>query len=166
MFINPGSPIGSLIKVFPHNGEVVWLGIRKERRTSPILMEVVEAIAGKGLTGDHYAGKSGTRQVTLIQYEHIMAIASFLNLDYLDPGLLRRNIVIKGINLLALKERKFRVGAAILEMTGQCHPCSRMEENLGPGGYNAMRNHGGITARILKSGLIKLYDPLIVDDNF
>jgi MOSC domain-containing protein YiiM len=66
--------------------------------------------------------------------------------------------MVRGINLLALKDQQFQIGEAVLETTGLCHPCSRMEENLGEGGYNAMRGHGGITAKIIKSGRIKVGD--------
>jgi len=85
--------------------------------------------------------------VTLIQREHISAVASILKLDSLDPALLRRNIVVSGINLQALKKKEIQIGEAVLFVTGNCPPCSRMEENLGAGGYNAMRGHGGVTAR-------------------
>jgi MOSC domain-containing protein YiiM len=74
---------------------------------------------------------------------------------------LRRNLLISGINLLALKDRPFRIGAVLLEGTGLCHPCSRMEAVLGPGGYNAMRGHGGITARVLESGELHVDDALV-----
>ena len=92
----------------------------------------------------------------MFQHEHLSVVASFLRRDNIDPVLLRRNIVVRGINLLALKDKKFQVGEAIFEMTGQCHPCSRMEEVLGEGGYNAMRGHGGITARVVSGGLISV----------
>ena len=88
---------------------------------------------------------------------HIDAMSSILD-AVIDPGLLRRNVVVSGINLLALKDRTFRIGDAVLEMTGHCHPCSRMETNLGPGGYNAMRGHGGITARVIEPGTISTGD--------
>ena len=66
--------------------------------------------------------------------------------------------MIKGINLLSLKDKRFKIGTAILETTGLCHPCSRMEVNLGKGGYNAMRGHGGITAKVITNGEIRLGD--------
>jgi MOSC domain-containing protein YiiM len=81
-----------------------------------------------------------------------------LELESVDPALLRRNICVSGINLLALKNKQFMIGNTLLEYTGLCHPCSFMEETFGAGGYNAIRGHGGITAHVVKSGLIKMDD--------
>jgi MOSC domain-containing protein YiiM len=96
--------------------------------------------------------------VTLIQREHLNVIAGLLRRDGISPELTRRNLVVSGVNLLALKGERFRVGEVLLEGTGPCEPCSRMEENLGPGGYNAMRGHGGITARVLEGGVLRIGD--------
>lgn len=150
--------IKELFEVLPQVGRVEWIGIRPEKRKPLEVVESVEADTEQGLVGDHYHGSSGKRQVTLIQAEHLEAVASMLGRDKLNPLLLRRNIVVRGINLLALKEKRFQIGEAVLEMTGLCHPCSRMEQNLGAGGYNAVRGHGGITARVLGGGKIAVGD--------
>ena len=147
-----------LFNTLPQVGQIKWIGIRPERKAPMIKLDSVDAIAGKGLTGDRYASKNGKRQVTLIQGEHLLAIASLLGRESVEPELLRRNLVVTGINLLALKDKQFQVGLALLEYTGLCHPCSAMETTFGAGGYNAVRGHGGITARILESGEIKIGD--------
>lgn len=87
-------------------------------------------------------------------------IGSLLNREDLDFTLTRRNILVKGINLLALKGKDFKVGNALLQYSGECHPCSRMEEALGFGGYNAMRGHGGITAKVIVGGEIRVGDSI------
>ena len=114
---------------------------------------------GSGLVGDRYRGNADSkRQVTLIQAEHLEVIARLLGRPTVDPAMLRRNLVISGINLIALQRSKFSIGKLQLEGTGPCHPCSRMEEALGSGGYNAMRGHGGITARVLMDATIDIGD--------
>ena len=140
-------------------GTVTWIGLRPERRAAPQPVASARAEPGTGLEGDHFHGQGGgKRQVTLIQAEHLDAVGAFLGGSAPDPALTRRNVVVRGLNLFSLKERRFRIGDAILEHSGPCHPCSRMEENLGPGGYNAMRGHGGITARVVQAGAIRVGD--------
>ena len=152
-----------LFDTLPQVGRVEWIAVRPARHAEMICVEAVEAKAEHGLVGDRYNSKNGKRQVTLIQAEHLAAIGSMLGSTTIDPSLLRRNIVISGINLLALKGKCFRLGNALLEYTGLCHPCSAMETTLGAGGYNAVRGHGGITARVLEGGVIRLGDQLQVE---
>jgi MOSC domain-containing protein YiiM len=145
--------IAELIQTFPHTGELIWIGLRPARKAP--MLTVNEAMADQrfGLIGDRYNGSSGKRQVTLIQWEHLAVLESFIG-KMISPGL--------GINLLALKNQKFCIGNAVFQTTGLCHPCSRMEEVLGPGGYNALRGHGGLTAQVLTGGLIRVGNSLIV----
>jgi MOSC domain-containing protein YiiM len=70
-------------------------------------------------------------------------IARLARVAAIDPVALRRNRVISGINLLVLKGETLRVGDAVLELVAPCHPCSRMEEAIGVGGYAAMRGTAG-----------------------
>ncbi len=159
--------IKDLFSVFPQPGQVAWLGIRPERNSPVLVVDSVDASAAAGLLGDHYSGQSGNRHVTLIQAEHVPAVAALTGRAELDPALLRRNIVVSGLNLLALKDQTIQIGdpergPVILEITGQCHPCSKMEIALGPGGYNALRGHGGMTARVVQGGTIRMGDSITV----
>jgi MOSC domain-containing protein YiiM len=152
-----------LMSTFPFEGRVVWIGVRPATRQPMQVLERIEAIAGRGLAGDRTSEKSrpgNSRQVTLIQAEHLAIVGSLLRRDAIDPAFTRRNIVIAGVNLLSLKGHTFRLGDAVLEMTGECHPCSLMETFLGTGGYNAMRGHGGINARVIAGGSIAIGDTL------
>ena len=157
-----GLEMKELLATMPQTGTVEWIGLRPGRREPVNIVE--EASVGEaGLVGDRFNGKNGApRMVTLIQKEHIDTVASILNRDEIDPALLRRNIVVSGINLTALKKNEFQIGDVVLFGTGNCPPCSRMEENLGPGGYNAMRGHGGITAKVISGGMIRCGDNVVL----
>lgn len=128
-----------------------------------VVTDPIEMKTDVGIVGDRYAGSSGKRQVTLIQWEHLSVMASLLHRAEVDPALLRRNIAVSGLNLFALKDKTFIVGTAKLQFTGLCHPCSFMEETFGPGGYNAVRGHGGITAKVIEAGLVRRQDIVYVD---
>ncbi|GAB6140093.1 MOSC domain-containing protein [Methylosoma difficile] len=155
------STIAELTQQFAQPGELVWIGLRPARGAAMQSVAEVFADTGSGLQGDRYQGQSGKRQVTLIQWEHLQVLASLTGKP-VTAEILRRNLVIKGINLLALKNQRFRIGDAVFLTTGFCHPCSKMEQVLGTGGYNAMRGHGGLTAQVVTSGLIRVGDPLTV----
>jgi len=156
------SSLEQLRSHFADAGTVEWIGIRPAKKAALISVNNVMLDPSYGLHGDHYAGRSGKRQVTLIQAEHLPAIACMMHRERVTADQLRRNIVVSGLNLLALKNKSFQLGEAILEYTGACHPCSRMETTLGFGGYNAMRGHGGITARVVHAGMVNVGDACIV----
>jgi MOSC domain-containing protein YiiM len=165
MRLPPDSPLARLFDAPMAPGRLTWIGLRPARRAPVVAVSEAMVMPGQGLEGDRWKGAvTGGRQVTLVAAEHLAAIGGFLGRGPLPPEALRRNLVISGVNLLALKGRRFRIGAAVLECSGECHPCSRMEEILGPGGYNAVRGHGGITARVIEGGAIRLGDALTRDD--
>lgn len=161
--MNPDSELQQLFDTMPQTGRVTWIGVRPDKHT-PITSQITIDVDEKGLVGDRYSRKNGKRSVTLIQHEHLAAVSSIMGIE-VTPELVRRNIVVSSINLLALKDRTFQVGNVILEYTGLCHPCSKMEKALGAGGYNAMRGHGGITARVVESGRISVDDVVHMKPN-
>jgi len=148
-------------------GRVEAIVVRGAPRDRARLVERTTALAGIGLADDRLGQRGeaelSTRQLTLIQLEHLPLIAAFARSGPIAPVDLRRNLVISGINLLTLKNAKVRVGEALIEIVGPCAPCSRMEEVIGPGGYAAMRGHGGMTARILEGGAIGVGDVVSVN---
>ena len=157
--------INELKSTMPQIGQLDWIGLRSKRRGEIHLTEQVEVSEDAGLVGDHYSKSGGKRMVTLIQHEHLKTVGGILG-NEIDPKLCRRNLVVSGINLNALQDAQFQIGQdVILEGTGYCHPCSRMEENLGPGGYNAMRGHGGINARVIRGGKIQKGDKITFREN-
>lgn len=148
--------LARLIETFAQPGEVRWIGVRPARREAMVEALTAE-ITINGVAGDR-RDSPGKRAVSLIQWEHLPVIASLMGKGGIDPKRLRRNIVVSGINLLGLRKARFQIGGAVLQGTGLCAPCSRMEETLGRGGYTAMRGHGGITAEVIEEGAVSMGD--------
>ena len=162
---------------FPFEGRVEAVYLRPAREVAVVSVQRANALAGRGLEGDRSAqgpaGRTMThhkRQVTLFQAEHLPLLASWLGRPSLDARVLRRNIVISGFNLLSAKglfadqALRLRIGVAVsLRASGPCDPCSKMEVALGPGTYNAMRGHGGLTATVEVGGEIAVGDRVWVE---
>ena len=148
-----------LKQTVPQVGRVEWIGTAAEKRGEIRARDAVEVTTDGGLEGEHHSGGAERkRQVTLIQAEHLAVIGQLLGRDAVDPARLRRNVVVSGINLLGLRDLRFRVGDVLLEGTGPCPPCGRIEENLGEGGYQAARGHAGISARVIEAGELRVGD--------
>ena len=129
-----------LTRQFVGEGRVEAILLRPLRLAPVISVSQVTAEPGQGLLGDRRSLTLRTgelaqkREVTLFQAEHLPVIASWLGLPSLEPARLRRNLVVSGINLVSMRspfadvrlEWHFGEGV-ILEVTGSCDPCSRME---------------------------------------
>lgn len=156
---NESITMAGLLATMPQIGRLDWIGIREVKREPLTILEQVEVIENYGLAGDHRTQREGgKRQVTIIQAEYFPALEAITGHDVIPPEWLRRNLVVSGINLYALRKSRFMIGDILLQGSGPCPPCSRMEKILGPGGYNAMRGHGGINAQVIEGGEIKIGD--------
>lgn len=163
-----------LVQRFARPGRLDAILLRPARRVPMTAVDEATALADRGLVGDRTGDKApvagrvmagGKRQVTLLQAEHLPVIASLMGRAAMDPALLRRNLIVSGINLIAARSLfadtplRLQLGdEVVLEVTGPCEPCSLMEEALGVGGYNAMRGHGGMTARVIVGGVLRVGD--------
>lgn len=147
-----------LILRYAQPGQITWIGLRPARRAPLLPVEEAE-VTKLGLVGDR--GSSTKRAVTLVQAEHLPVVGALLGRGPVTASDLRRNLVVSGLNLAALKGRSLRIGTAVLEITTICAPCSRMEETFGPGGYSAVRGHGGYCARVVSPGLLRIGDAVL-----
>ena len=170
------SGLRELTQRFAQAGQLQAICLRPQRDAPARLVDSAEALEGRGLAGDRSAERApaapagSKRQVTLIQAEHLPLIAAWCGLAELSAADLRRNLVVSGLNLLGARspfaDRPLRlhIGAeVVLEINGPCDPCSKMEVVLGRGGYNAMRGHGGVTARVLHGGTLAVGDAVRVE---
>jgi MOSC domain-containing protein YiiM len=133
-------------------GRVERIGVRPVKRG-----EVTEVQTWTVGTDADHAAKRKNRGVTLIQAEHVPVIAAILGHE-VDALVMRRNVVVSGINVASLMGRRFTVGKVVLEGTEACDPCEHMERILGPGGFAAMVGMGGLCARIVEGGTVHVGD--------
>jgi MOSC domain-containing protein YiiM len=165
----------ALTRRFPRAGRIEAIYLRPGRDQPALTVHAARALVDRGLEGDRSAAKppsragGSKRQLTLIQAEHLPLIGAWAGRD-VDPVALRRNLLVSGINLLAQRAvfadqpLQVRLGPDVLiVVTGPCDPCSKMEALLGPGGYNAMRGHGGTTARVIRGGVVSVGDAVVVE---
>lgn len=170
---NSSGDLRALTRQFPRAGVLRSIFLRPGRREPVLSVESAHALAGRGLEGDRSAlpGKpeGGKRQITLIQAEHLPVIAALAGMAEVRGPDLRRNLVVSGLNLLAAKAlfkdqpMVLRIGQVVLEVSGPCEPCSRMDEVLGLGGYNVLRGHGGLTSRVLAGGTLRIGDAVVCE---
>ena len=114
------------------------------------------AVENLGLEGDRHARPDSKRQVLLIEAETLEKFG-------LRVGEVKENITTRGIALMSLSVgTRLRVGEAVLELTGECRPCERMEE-LRPGLRQALGGQRGMLARVAQGGLLSVGDAIIVE---
>jgi len=128
-------------------------------------VEEVETVEGCGIKGDRYCEGTGfwaqygdVCQVTLIEGEHLDEIEG-QGLD-IRSGQHRRNIVTRGVDLLGLRRKRFRVGEVLLEFDRSRPPCKHVQDLSERGMTRALKNRGGICARVIEPGRIRAGDAI------
>ena len=134
-------------------------------------LEEARAVAGKGLEGDRYAEGAGTyspqpgawSQITLIEAEAIEALQREMGLE-LPQGDARRNIVTRGVPLNHYVDRELRVGEVRLKGLWLCEPCDHLSRLTHKYALYGLLHRGGLRADIVEGGIIRVGDPVTVDD--
>jgi MOSC domain-containing protein YiiM len=148
-------------------GVVVSIHIAPEAAAAVQSMTEIRAIAGLGLEGDRYAAGKGywspdpnvSRDLTLIEAEVVEEVARDED-PLLTPGDTRRNITTRGIRLNDLVGVVFRVGSVVCEGTRLCEPCRYLESVTGRKLLRGLVHRGGLRARLLSDGVIRVGDAI------
>jgi len=122
------------------------------------LVAAVECVAGHGLRGDRffdyqpdYAG-----QITFFAEEVHRALSRELGPAPVSPGVYRRNAITRGVDLASLYGREFTVQGVRFFGMAECKPCFWMDQAVGPGAEAWLRGRGGLRARILSDGWLRV----------
>jgi MOSC domain-containing protein YiiM len=117
-----------------------------------------ECVAGSGLVGDRFfAYKPGYKgQITFFAKEVFDALCLGLGLESKEPSLVRRNVLTCGVDLNGLIGKTFCIQGVLFEGTEECRPCYWMDTAIAPGAETALRGRGGLRAKILTSGRLRV----------
>jgi hypothetical protein len=123
-----------------------------------VAADQIECVAGQGIRGDRYFGfkENYKGQITFFSMEVFEALRQELKLPQARPELTRRNALISGVNLGELVGQVFEVQGVRFRGVEECRPCYWMDRALGPGAEAWLKARGGLRARILKDGVLRL----------
>jgi len=150
-------------------GEVVAIHIASGAGAPMHGLASAEAVAGEGLVGDRYRERigfysatpidPGARELTLIAEESLAAVLRETGV-VLGPEEHRRHITTRAMALELLLGKRFRIGEVVCEGVRNCPPCKHLEEITGKKVMKPLVQRGGVRARIVESGWIRVGDTI------
>ena len=126
-----------------------------------VSVPAVECLAGRGLAGDRFQDykEDYAGQVTFFAGEIYDEICRALQVADRPPAVFRRNVLTRGAELNGLIGTEFEVQGVRFAGVGECKPCYWMDLAFAPGAENWLKGRGGLRARILSSGWLKVDAP-------
>jgi MOSC domain-containing protein YiiM len=122
------------------------------------LVEVseVECVAGRGLRGDRYLDfrENYKGQITFFPFEVFEKLCANFGINDKPAGVLRRNLIVSGVDLLSLIGQEFEIQGVKFRGTQHCAPCDWMNIAFAPGAEQFLKDNAGLRAQILSDGLI------------
>lgn len=127
----------------------------------PLLpVDSLECVAGRGIRGDRYFDfkPDYKGQITFFQWEHLTQLWDELGVPEgaRDPGATRRNVIVASLDLQTLVGKEFELQGIRFLASEACRPCYWMNGAIHPMAENWMQGRGGLRARILSDGVLRL----------
>jgi MOSC domain-containing protein YiiM len=145
LFISPGH------NFFGHHGE--------EAGKNPLHeVDEIECVAGHGVRGDRFFDyrEEYKGQITFFSNEVLLDVCRSLGVVVRSAGVTRRNVITEGTDLNSLVGKRFKVQDVEFEGVCECKPCYWMDEAIAPGAEAALQGRGGLRARILTDGKLRV----------
>ncbi len=138
-------------------GTVAQVQVSPVRRQPMTVLTQAEFRAGHGIEGDRHAGRTRFRQVLIMDSETQTEFG-------IDPAVTRENVTTTGLDISSLRRgMRVRLGeSAVVEITGDCDPCSQMDEAR-PGLREDIAGRRGVLGRIVADGKVRPGDAIVVD---
>lgn len=142
-------------------GRLAAIYLRPAARAPVKPVASVEAVAGRGLAGDHAGG--GSRQVSLMSRESWADSCADLGGAHLEPGGRRANLLVEGLPLAAGIGKRIAVGPCLIAVVAELAPC-RLMDDFRPGLRNALKPdcRGGVYGRIVRGGALRVGDAVTI----
>ncbi|HKP93544.1 MAG TPA: MOSC domain-containing protein [Chthoniobacterales bacterium] len=121
-----------------------------------IAVHEIECVAGRGIRGDRFFDYADDYkgQITFFSREIFDLMSENFGLTTKSPGVLRRNLVVSGVDLMELIGTDFELQGVQFRGTAHCAPCYWMNDAFAPGAEEFLAGRGGLRARILSDGRI------------
>jgi MOSC domain-containing protein YiiM len=125
---------------------------------STIEVHEIECVAGRGLVGDRFFDfKDDYKgQITFFATEVFEDVCRKLGAIEKSPGVTRRNVITRGIDLNSLVGKQFEIQGLHFKGTAECSPCHWMNDAIAPGAEAALHGRGGLRAKILTDGTLRV----------
>ena len=123
-----------------------------------VAVKQVECVAGKGIYGDRFFDfkEDYKGQITFFAQEVFDDVCHQLGVSGKSPGVTRRNVITRGVDLNSLIGNRFEVQGIVFEGVAECSPCHWMNEAIAPGAEAALHARGGLRAKILTDGKLRV----------
>ena len=130
------------------------------------LVEVpkIDCVAGHGIRGDRFYDYRDNYkgQITFFSFEVFERLARHFGLTNKSPAVLRRNVIVSGVDLNDLIGEEFSVQGVHFHGTSHCRPCYWLDQAFAPGTEDFLEGNGGLRAEILSDGAIAVGDAQLV----
>ncbi len=114
----------------------------------------IECVAGHGIRGDRFYDYRDDYkgQITFFSEEVFDRLSAAFSEVKKSPGMLRRNVIVSGVDLNALIGETFALQDVRFLGTAHCKPCFWLDTAFAPGAEAWLKGNGGLRAQILTSG--------------